>query len=96
MGLMWYVSAMILLPVLYYILTEGSCAQTLGKALFGIMVLCADGRPIGWGRAFARLLALPYALLSAGLGFLWAALPPAKRAWHDYMSATRVVAVASP
>jgi uncharacterized RDD family membrane protein YckC len=91
---MWYGTAMILLPVLYYILSEGSCGQTLGKALFGIMVVSADGRPLGYGRAFARLLALPYALLPAGLGLLWAAFPPAKRARHDCMSATRVVAVA--
>jgi uncharacterized RDD family membrane protein YckC len=83
-----------LLPGLYYTLTEGAYGRTLGKALFGIMVVSADGRPIGYGRAFARLLTLPYALFPAGLGLLWAALPPAKRGWHDYISATRVIAAA--
>jgi uncharacterized RDD family membrane protein YckC len=92
LGLVWSATAMILLPILYYTLTEGACGQTLGKALFGIVVVAADGRPIGYGRAFARLLTLPYAVLPAGLGLLWAALPPAKRAWHDYISATRVIA----
>jgi uncharacterized RDD family membrane protein YckC len=92
LGLVWYGTAMIILPILYYTLTEGAFGQTLGKALFGIAVVSADGRPIGYGRAFARLLTLPYALLPAGLGLLWAALPPAKRAWHDYISATRVIA----
>lgn len=94
LGLVWYGTSMILLPILYYTLTEGAYGQTLGKALFGIMVVSADGRPIGYGRAFARLLTLPYALLPGGLGLLWAALPPAKRAWHDYISATRVIASA--
>jgi uncharacterized RDD family membrane protein YckC len=94
LGLMWFGTSMILLPILYYTLGEGAYGQTLGKALFGIMVVAADGRPIGYGRAFARLLTLPYALLPGGLGLLWAALPPAKRAWHDYISATRVIASA--
>jgi uncharacterized RDD family membrane protein YckC len=93
LGLMWSGTAAILLPVLYYTLSEGAFGQTFGKALFGIIVVSADGRPIGYGRAFARLLTLPYALLPAGLGLLWAALPPAKRGWHDYISATRVISV---
>ena len=91
LGLVWYGTSVILLPILYYTLTEGAYGQTLGKALFGIVVVAADGGPIGYGRAFARLLTLPYAILPAGLGLLWAALPPAKRAWHDYISATRVI-----
>jgi uncharacterized RDD family membrane protein YckC len=94
LGLVWCGTAAILLPVLYYTLTEGAFGQTLGKSLFGIAVVAADGRPIGYGRAFARVLTLPYAFLPAGLGFLWAALPPAKRAWHDYISFTRVIAAA--
>ena len=94
LGVVWYGTSVLLLPVLYYTLTEGACGQTLGKALFGIVVVSADGRPIGYGRALARLLTLPYALFPAGLGLLWAALPPAKRGWHDYISATRVIAAA--
>jgi uncharacterized RDD family membrane protein YckC len=94
LGAVWYGMSTILLPLLYYTLTEGAYGQTLGKALFDIRVVAADGRPIGYGRAFARLLTLPYALVPGGLGLLWAALPPAKRAWHDYISATRVIASA--
>jgi uncharacterized RDD family membrane protein YckC len=94
LGLVWFGVSVILLPILYYTLTEGAFGQTLGKALFGITVVADDGRPIGYGRAFARLLTLPYAIFPAGLGLLWAALPPAKRAWHDYISATRVITAA--
>jgi uncharacterized RDD family membrane protein YckC len=92
--LVWYGTSAIILPILYYTLSEGAYGQTLGKALFGIKVVAADGQSIGYGRAFVRLLTLPYALLPGGLGLLWAALPPAKRGWHDYISATRVVASA--
>jgi uncharacterized RDD family membrane protein YckC len=94
LALVWSGTSAILLPVLYYTLAEGAYGQTLGKALFGIIVVSTDGHSIGYGRAFARLLTLPYALIPAGLGLLWAALPPAKRAWHDYISATRVITAA--
>jgi uncharacterized RDD family membrane protein YckC len=95
LGLLWCGTAVILLPTLYYTLSEGAWGQTPGKALCGIVVVSADGRPLGYGRAFARLLTLPYAVFPAGLGLLWAALPPAKRGWHDRISATRVITVTS-
>lgn len=91
LGLSWWVVATIVLPVLYYTIAEGAFGQTLGKALFRIAVVDDEGRPISYGRAFARLITLPYAVVPMGVGLLWAALPPAKRAWHDYISATRVV-----
>jgi uncharacterized RDD family membrane protein YckC len=94
LAVLWCGTSAILLPALYYTLAEGAYGQSLGKALFGIIVVTADGHSLGYGRAFARLLTLPYALIPAGLGLLWAALPPAKRAWHDYISATRVIVAA--
>jgi len=93
LAVVWCGASALLLPVLYYTLSEGAYGQSLGKALFGILVVTADGHALGYGRAFARLLTLPYALIPAGLGLFWAALPPAKRGWHDYISATRVIAV---
>jgi uncharacterized RDD family membrane protein YckC len=89
--LVWWGVSTVVLPILYYTLTEGAGGQTPGKALFCIMVVADNGRPISYGRAFARLITLPYALVPLGIGLLWAALPPAKRAWHDYISATRVI-----
>ena len=91
LGLVWFAVAAIFVPIAYYTLAEGAYGQTLGKAMFSIVVVADDGRPISYGRAFARLITLPYALVPAGIGLLWAALPPAKRAWHDYISATRVI-----
>lgn len=91
LGSLWWLTAFVLLPVFYFTVCEGAFGQTFGKGLFSLVVISAEGRPIGYGRAFARLLALPYSVVPAGLGLLWGALPPAKRAWHDYISATRVV-----
>jgi uncharacterized RDD family membrane protein YckC len=87
----WVLISALLLPIAYFTICEGAFGQTVGKCLFGIMVVSAEGYPIGFGRAFARLLTLPYSFIPVGIGFLWAALPPAKHAWHDYISATRVV-----
>ena len=94
LGFTWGLLAVIVFPMAYFIICEGACGQTLGKRLFSLVVVSAEGQPIGYGRALARLLTLPYSLLPVGLGILWAALPPAKRAWHDYISATKVVSLA--
>jgi uncharacterized RDD family membrane protein YckC len=94
LGFTWGLLAFVVFPMAYFIVCEGAYGQTLGKRLFRLVVVSAEGQPIGYGRAFARLLTLPYSLLPAGLGILWAALPPAKRAWHDYISATKVVSLA--
>jgi uncharacterized RDD family membrane protein YckC len=94
LGFTWGLIAVIVFPVAYFIVCEGAFGQTLGKRLFSLVVVSAEGQPIGYGRALARLLTLPYSLLPVGLGILWAALPPAKRAWHDYISATKVVSLA--
>ena len=93
LGAGWFISSIIVLPTAYFVACEGAAGQTPGKRLFGIGVVGLDGHPIGYGRALARLLTLPYSLLPAGLGLLWVALPPWKCAWHDYISATRVVVI---
>jgi uncharacterized RDD family membrane protein YckC len=94
LGTSWLFISTIVLPIAYFTICEGACGQTLGKSLLGITVVSAEGHPISFGRAFARLLTLPYSFIPVGIGFLWAALPPAKHAWHDYISATQVISAA--
>lgn len=93
LGLGWCLFAGIALPVSYFTVCEGASGQTLGKRVFGIVVVTVDGQPIGYGHALARLLTFPYSVLPGGLGLLWIALPPHKRAWHDYLTATRVITI---
>jgi uncharacterized RDD family membrane protein YckC len=94
LGASWVVVSAVLFPIAYFTMCEGAFGQTVGKCLFSIRVVSAGGDAIGYGRAFARLLTLPYSFIPIGIGFLWAALPPAKHAWHDYISATQVVSAA--
>ncbi|MBI3326319.1 MAG: RDD family protein [Nitrospinae bacterium] len=93
LGIGWCMLSAIALPLSYFTVCEGAWGQTLGKRAFGIVVVSTEGQPISYSRALARLMTLPYSLLPAGLGFLWAALPPSKRAWHDYLTGTRVIAI---
>ncbi len=74
----------------YFALLHAGGGQTLGKALLGIRVVRADGRPLDLGRGLAR--ALGYALSAAvfGIGFLLALLPP-HRALHDYLAGSAVL-----
>ena len=68
LALVWCGTSVILLPGLYYTLTEGTYGQTFGKALFRIVVVSADGQPIGYGRAFARLLTITICPLACWIG----------------------------
>ena len=65
--------------------------QTLGMRPWRLRVVGTDGAP-----ATLRALVVRYAvgnlsLLAAGLGFWWAWLDPARLAWHDRASGTRLV-----
>jgi uncharacterized RDD family membrane protein YckC len=70
----------------------GGWGASLGKMIVGIKVVRASGagRPT-FGLAFVRSFAQLLSALPLGLGFVWVALAPTKRAWHDYFADTRVV-----
>lgn len=77
----------------YYWVPTALWGQTLGKRLLGIKVVDAEGEPPGWGRAAMReLVGKPLSGLSLGLGFLAALFHPERRALHDLVGGTRVVA----
>jgi uncharacterized RDD family membrane protein YckC len=65
--------------------------QTPGMRLLSIRLDVAGSREVGFGRAFRRLLSVPFALLPAGLGFLAILLSPERRGWHDRIAGTMVV-----
>jgi uncharacterized RDD family membrane protein YckC len=75
----------------YYVITESSELQgTLGKRLMGLRVTDRQGKKIGMGRAILRYLARPQSSLPSQLGFVLAAVPPKKKALHDYIVGTEV------
>jgi uncharacterized RDD family membrane protein YckC len=71
--------------------------QTLGKKIFGLKVVRADGSPPGFGVALLRqTVGYFISNLFFGLGFLWVAFESNNRGWHDIISGTYVVPANPP
>lgn len=88
-----YRVTLLALLTLYYGFSWTRRGQTLGMATWRIRVEREDGAGLGCGDALKRLAAATIAFLPAGLGLLWVAVDPQRRAWHDRMTRTRVVVV---
>lgn len=72
----------------------GECSRwqaSPGKHVLGMTVVDRDDSAIGLPRACLRYLASALSWLTFNLGHLLAAVPPQKRALHDYIAGTRVV-----
>lgn len=65
--------------------------QTPGMRFLSIRLDVEGSREVGYWRALVRILAVPLALLPAGLGFLWILISPTRRGWHDHIAGTTVV-----
>jgi uncharacterized RDD family membrane protein YckC len=83
---------MVLAGVCYSVLLLAWKGRTLGKALCGVTVRAQTSEAIGFRRALARET-LSKVVSTAGLfmGFIWIAISPRKRAWHDRLAGTIVV-----
>ncbi len=75
----------------YFTFCQGAWGQTLGKMIFGLRVIRKDGQPLGFGRALARTFFYFLSGIPFLLGFLWIALSPEKRGWHDGLAGTMVI-----
>jgi uncharacterized RDD family membrane protein YckC/type II secretory pathway pseudopilin PulG len=82
------------IPCLYFTLFTAMGGQTLGKKAFNLKVAIADGRPVGFIRAFLRWFCSVFSGLFLALGYILAAIQKDKRALHDLISGTKVVQVA--
>lgn len=65
--------------------------QTLGKMLLRIRVTQTNGADPSWTQAALRPAGYAMSWLPLGAGLLLAAVPPEKRALHDWILGTRVV-----
>lgn len=80
----------------YHALFEASrCQGSPGKRLLGLRVTDRGGAPPSLARSLLRNAAGALSWLTLNLGHALAALPPDKRALHDYVAGTRVLARAS-
>jgi uncharacterized RDD family membrane protein YckC len=75
----------------YFIYFIGKSGQTPGKKLCKIRVVCADGSPVGYGKATGRFFGYLLSSLILGIGFFMAAWDEEQRALHDRLCNTRVI-----
>ena len=80
-----------IIQVLYYTILTARGA-TVGKKVFGMKVVTADGQNIGFGRSLLRhTVGYFVSGLVFGLGFIWIGFDPHKQGWHDKIAGTYVV-----
>lgn len=65
--------------------------QTLGMAAWRLRVERDDGALLSWHDTVRRVAAGALSLAPLGLGWLWVVIDRDRLAWHDRLSATRVV-----
>lgn len=77
---------------LYAMIMVGAWGGTAGKLMLGLRIVRnSDGSKVPYGLALGRSLAEFASMIPVCLGYIWIALSPSKRAWHDYLCDTRVV-----
>jgi uncharacterized RDD family membrane protein YckC len=85
-----FLPAWLLLFFGYFVVLHGAAGATVGKWLFGLRVVGAGRRPVGYPQATVRsFCALLFAPLL--LGFLWILWSREKRGWHDLIAGTWVI-----
>lgn len=65
--------------------------ETLGMRAWKLRVEGPDGRPPDWRRALLRFFCAMLSCAALGLGFFWVLVDRDRLAWHDRLSATRLV-----
>lgn len=82
----------IFLTTAYFVVFHGMDGQTVGKRVFRIRVVGAEGQQITYRRALLRWIGtVGLGVASIGLGILWIIWSREKRAWHDLLARTWVV-----
>lgn len=80
--------------VYFILMTLKMNGQTLGKKVFGVQVVSANGSPLGTGQVILRETVGK--LLSGfvfDLGYLWVIWDPQKQGWHDKIAGTYVLQI---
>jgi uncharacterized RDD family membrane protein YckC len=94
-GTSWYTALLVLLSFLFYgwFWTHGG--QTLGLRAWRLRIERVDGRPLSWLDAARRFAASATLLVPPGLGLVWMLVDRRRACWHDRLSNTRVVRLAT-
>jgi uncharacterized RDD family membrane protein YckC len=89
----WFAVALIISVVILVVVPQAVVGCSLGKALFGIRVVRADGNPPGFLRSSIRVAAWPIdgLALLLPIGLWLAIITPGHRRIGDYLAGTYVV-----
>ncbi|HNU08606.1 MAG TPA: RDD family protein [Pyrinomonadaceae bacterium] len=83
---------MVLLGLTNFIIFPMFSGQSLGKMMTGIRIVKSDGTAASFGRILIRhTVGYAVTVLSAGIGFILAAVTLRGRALHDYFAGTIVI-----
>lgn len=88
-----YRAVLVLLVIGYFGVFWTRRGQTLGMASWRLCIERDDGAALDWRDTAVRLAAAALSWLPLGLGYLWIAIDPQRRAWHDRLSGTRILLV---
>ncbi len=86
-----WISGMLTATAAYFTILHSEYGQTIGKSLLRLEVRTPSGALLSYGQALFRWLAYGVSSALGGLGFLWIAITPGKRGWHDLLAHTIVV-----
>lgn len=81
----------IALNMLYYTITVGKWGRTIGKQIFGLQVLTADGKRVSYLKAFVRSFGYYISAFTLFFGFLMIAWNKQARGLHDLLAGTIVI-----
>ncbi len=86
--------AVMAVSLLYLLYFWGSKGATPGKKILGLRIVRDDGvEPMGWGKAFVRILGYMVSSMVFSIGFLMIAFSKDKRGLHDIIAKTHVYKV---
>jgi len=78
-------------PLAYFFLTVAVAGATPGKTVMGLRIQRVGGGRLSVGRSLLRTLAYLVSLIPLFAGFLWVAVDPQRRGWHDHIAGSQVV-----
>lgn len=87
---LWF-SGVLIAAAAYFTILHSEYGQTIGKSLLRLEVRTPEGEALSYSQALFRWFAYAAAASFFGMGFLWVALNPGKRGWHDLLADTVVV-----
>ena len=86
-----YLAPFLVMSVFYLTLFWTITGRTPGGRVLGLRVVGPTGEPPRAPWALTRAVGHLVGLAAGALGWLWTALDPEKRGWHDHLGRTHVV-----